>query len=114
MEENYEDGNVGIDIEMDFIKGDKGDTGEQGPQGIQGPKGDKGDTGEQGPQGIQGPKGDKGDTGEQGPQGEPGYTPVKGTDYYTESDKEAILNDIKASNKTLIDNAITEAIGGAY
>ena len=102
MEENYEDGNVGIDIEMDFIKGDKGDTGEQGP------KGDKGDTGEQGP------KGDKGDTGEQGPQGEPGYTPVKGTDYYTESDKEAILNDIKASNKTLIDNAITEAIGGAY
>lgn len=78
MEENYEDGNVGIDIEMDFIKGDKGDTGEQGPQG------------------------------------EPGYTPVKGTDYYTESDKEAILNDIKASNKTLIDNAITEAIGGAY
>ena len=102
MEENYEDGNVGIDIEMDFIKGDKGDTGEQGP------KGDKGDTGEQGP------KGDKGDTGEQGPKGEPGYTPVKGTDYYTESDKEAILNDIKASNKTLIDNAITEAIGGAY
>ena len=90
MEENYEDGNIGIDIEMDFIKGDKGDTGEQGP------------------------KGDKGDTGEQGPQGEPGYTPVKGTDYYTESDKEAILNDIKASNKTLIDNAITEAIGGAY
>ena len=90
MEENYEDGNVGIDIEMDFIKGDKGDTGEQGP------------------------KGDKGDIGEQGPQGEPGYTPVKGTDYYTESDKEAILNDIKASNKTLIDNAITEAIGGAY
>ena len=78
MEENYEDGNVGIDIEMDFIKGDKGDTGEQGLQG------------------------------------EPGYTPVKGTDYYTESDKEAILNDIKASNKTLIDNAITEAIGGAY
>ena len=102
MEENYEDGNVGIDIEMDFIKGDKGDTGEQGP------KGDKGDTGEQGP------KGDKGDTGEQGPQGEPGYTPVKGTDYYTESDKEAILNDIKESNRTLIDNAITEAIGGAY
>ena len=93
MEENYEDGNVGIDIEMDFIKGDKGDTGEQGPKGD---------------------KGDKGDTGEQGPQGEPGYTPVKGTDYYTESDKEAILNDIKASNKTLIDNAITEAIGGAY
>ena len=105
MEENYEDGNVGIDIEMDFIKGDKGDTGEQGP------KGDKGDTGEQGPKGD---KGDKGDTGEQGPKGEPGYTPVKGTDYYTESDKEAILNDIKASNKTLIDNAITEAIGGAY
>lgn len=45
----------------------KGDTGPQGPQGIQG---------------IQGPKGDKGDTG---------YTPIKGVDYYTDTDKAEIV-----------------------
>ena len=36
---------------------------------------------------IQGPKGD---TGDPGPQGEPGYTPEKGTDYFTEADKQEI------------------------
>ena len=53
---------------------------------------------------IQGPKGD---TGDPGPQGEPGYTPVKGTDYFTEADKQEIeqaaaaLVDVpKASNAT--------------
>ena len=53
---------------------------------------------------IQGPKGD---TGNPGPQGEPGYTPVKGTDYFTEADKQEIeqavaaLVDVpKASNAT--------------
>ena len=98
-------------------KGDKGDTGLTGPtgsQGIQGPKGDKGDTGAtgpqgpkgdtgaQGPQGIQGnpgatgPQGPKGDTGSQGiqgevgPKGDDGYTPVRGTDYWTDADKAEI------------------------
>ena len=65
-------------------KGDKGEKGEQGIQGIQGPKGD---TGDQGPQGL---KGEKGDTGAQGPAGADGRTPVKGTDYFTESDKQEI------------------------
>ena len=53
---------------------------------------------------IQGPKGD---TGDPGPQGEPGYTPVKGKDYFTEADKQEIeqaaaaLVDVpKASNAT--------------
>ena len=63
----------------------KGEKGEQGIQGIQGVQGEKGDTGN---------KGDKGDTGSAG------YTPVRGTDYWTEADKseikayvdEAILN----------------------
>lgn len=61
----------------------KGDTGSQGPKGdtgatgSQGPKGDKGDTG------SQGPKGDKGDTGKAGADG---YTPVRGTDYWTDED----------------------------
>lgn len=44
-------------------------------------KGEKGDPG---------PKGDPGDPGPKGDPGEPGYTPVKGVDYWTDSDKEAI------------------------
>ena len=47
-------------------------------------KGDKGDPGEQGSQGVQGEKGDTGETGADG------YTPVKGTDYFTPEDVEAI------------------------
>lgn len=57
-------------------QGSKGDTGSQGP---------KGDTGPQGPQGEQGPKGDTGDAGK---------TPVKGTDYFTASDKTELENSI--------------------
>ena len=93
-------------------QGEKGDTGEQGPQGEkgdtgeQGPQGEKGDTGEQGPQGIQGEKGDTGEQGPQGPQGESGqngqdgqdgYTPVKGTDYWTEADIQEIVDEVLAS-----------------
>ena len=93
-------------------KGEKGDTGEQGPQGEtgpQGPKGDKGDTGEQGPQGIQGEVGPQGPQGIQGPQGEQGeqgetgqvgadgYTPLKGTDYFTEEDKTELVNAVLAA-----------------
>lgn len=94
--------------------GPKGDQGETGPQGE---KGEKGDTGNTGPAPnltigtVQG--GDtaqatisgsnpnyvlnltlpKGDTGSQGPAG---YTPVKGTDYWTASDIQSIENDLKA------------------
>lgn len=88
-------------------KGDKGDKGDdgfiqfeeltpeqkeelRGPQGIQGPKGDKGDTGERGPEGLQGP------IGEIGPAGADGYTPIKGTDYFTEADKTELVADVKA------------------
>lgn len=51
-------------------------------------KGDKGDKGEQG---IQGPKGDKGDTGADG------HTPVKGTDYFTEADKQELVTAVIAA-----------------
>ena len=95
-------------------KGDKGDTGALGPAGADGKDGIsvtqewvgttlsvtsasgtssadlKGEKGEQGIQGIQGPKGDIGDTGPQGPAGADGHTPIKGTDYFTESDKREI------------------------
>ena len=40
--------------------------------------------------GAQGPKGDTGEQGPQGIQGEAGYTPQKGIDYFTDSDKQEI------------------------
>lgn len=90
-------------------KGDKGDRGlqgvqgEQGPRGIQGEQGPKGDRGLQGIQGIQGPKGEtgaqgaKGNKGDKGDQGEPGadgYTPVKGVDYYTQAEQDALTANV--------------------
>ena len=72
-------------------KGDKGEAGPQGVQGIQGPKGDKGDTGEQGPQGIQGV------AGTNGTNGTDGYTPVRGTDYWTQEDQTSIINQLKTA-----------------
>lgn len=66
----------------------KGATGEQGPQGIQG---------------IQGEKGDKGDKGDTGATGAAGYSPVRGTDYWTDADKAEI--------KAYVDEAI---LGGAW
>ena len=99
-------------------KGEKGDPGEPGTPGPQGEKGEKGDTGEagaQGPQGIQGPagadgaKGDKGDPGEKGEKGDKGdtgdagYSPVRGTDYWTAADIAEI--------KSYVDEAI---LGGEW
>ena len=62
--------------------------GAQGPQGIQGIQGERGIQGEQG---IQGPQ------GIQGIQGEAGYTPVRGTDYWTDTDKQEIINSVLSS-----------------
>ena len=95
-------------------KGDKGDPGERGIQGEQGPRGD---VGPQGPAGEQGPKGDTGDIGPQGPAGADGHTPVKGTDYFTESDIAAIKEGL-ATNAYVdeklgdIDAALTAILGG--
>lgn len=69
-------------------KGDTGATGATGEKGETGPQGPKGDTG------SQGPKGEKGDTGA---TGAPGYTPVKGTDYFTEEDKTELVNAVLAA-----------------
>lgn len=49
---------------------------------------------------IKGDKGDKGDKGNPGGKGDPGadgYTPVKGTDYWTSDDKAEIVNDVLES-----------------
>lgn len=53
-----------------------------GPQGEKGDKGDTGATGPQGPQGIQGIQGEKGDS------------PVRGVDYWTAADQQAMRADI--------------------
>lgn len=58
---------------------------------IRGPKGDTGEKGETGPQGPQ---------GEPGPKGDPGPAPIRGTDYWTEEDKAAILQEVLAALPT--------------
>lgn len=47
--------------------------------------------GPRGPQGIQGSTGAKGADGK---DGKDGYTPVKGVDYYTEAEKEALVQEV--------------------
>ena len=59
-------------------------------QGARGEKGDKGDPGADGPKGETGAQGSKGEPGPEGPQGPAGKTPVKGTDYFTQADKQEI------------------------
>lgn len=51
-------------------------------------------------------KGDKGDTGATGADGKDGKTPIKGTDYWTESDKAEIVADTLA--------ALPKWTGGSY
>ena len=41
--------------------------------------------------GPQGPRGSQGEQGIQGDRGEPGYTPVRGTDYWTVDDQQAVI-----------------------
>ena len=68
-----------------------------GPQGPQGPQGD---TGPQGPQGV------PGESGPQGPEGPAGYTPQRGTDYWTANDQTQIVSDVL--------NALPTWTGGSY
>ena len=69
----------------------------KGQQGETGPKGDPGETGPKGDQGETGPKGDPGETG---PKGNDGHTPEKGVDYFTETDKEELVNAVLAALPT--------------
>lgn len=50
--------------------------------------------------GPQGQKGDPGEKGDKGDTGLAGYTPVKGTDYWTDTDKTDMLNDVLAALPT--------------
>lgn len=56
-----------------------------------------------GSRGPEGPRGEQGIQGIQGIQGEAGYTPIKGTDYWTAADIAEI--------KSYVDEAI---LGGAW
>lgn len=44
--------------------------------------------------GVKGDKGDKGEAGENGKDGANGYTPVKGKDYFTDSEKAEIVSSV--------------------
>lgn len=70
--------------------------GKDGKDGVNGSKGDKGDTG------LQGAKGDN---------GQDGYTPVKGTDYFTESEITEITNTITTNVNNNIGIALDEING---
>lgn len=114
--------NLGNVVGANGEKGDQGPQGEQGIQGIQGVQGETGNgiastyvnslgelvivytngdeinlgkvVGDKGDQGLHGERGEKGDKGDPGADG---YTPVKGTDYWTASDKAEIVSDVIAS-----------------
>lgn len=84
-------------------------TGPMGPTGPQGEKGNQGDPFEYedftdaqlkkltGPRGPTGPQGVRGLQGERGLPGKDGYSPVKGTDYWTAADQEQIVDETKSA-----------------
>lgn len=74
--------------------------GPAGPAGPAGPKGDKGDAGEAGPAGP---------AGADGKDGAPGYTPVKGTDYFTEEDKQEIAEAAAGMVSISVDSTLTKS-----
>lgn len=107
-------------------QGPQGETGPQGPKGEKGDTGATGAQGPAGADGVSptvstsksgkvttitfvdttgtktatindGADGEKGDTGDTGPAGADGYTPVRGTDYWTAADQEQIVSDVLAA-----------------
>lgn len=95
-----------VDAAIDAVELTPGPQGPQGPEGPEGPEGAPGKDGQDGAPGPAGPAGKDGAPGQQGPQGEPGapgapgqdgHTPVKGTDYWTETDKAEIVADVIAA-----------------
>jgi hypothetical protein len=89
--------------------GEKGDTGIRGPQGpagdvvgIQGPQGEPGIDGKDftyadfTPEQLEALRGADGEPGKDGKDGADGYTPIKGTDYFTEADQNEIIQKVIA------------------
>ena len=96
------DGTPGKDGK-DGAAGPAGPAGPAGKDGAPGQQGPQGEPGQQGPQGEPGRDGAPGAPGQQGPKGEPGapgqdgHTPVKGTDYWTQTDKAEMVADVIAA-----------------
>lgn len=95
-----------VDAAIDAVELTPGPQGPEGPRGPQGEPGQDGAPGPKGDTGPAGPAGKDGAPGQQGPQGEPGapgapgqdgHTPVKGTDYWTETDKAEMVADVIAA-----------------
>ena len=92
-----------VDAAIDAVELTPGPQGPEGPRGPQGEPGRDGQDGAPGPAGPAGPAGKDGAPGQQGPQGVPGapgqdgHTPVKGTDYWTETDKAEMVADVIAA-----------------
>ena len=95
-----------VDAAIDTVELTPGPQGPEGPRGPQGEPGRDGAPGPKGDTGPAGPAGKDGAPGQQGPQGAPGapgapgqdgHTPVKGTDYWTETDKAEIVADVIAA-----------------
>ena len=64
--------------------------------------------------GKQGERGERGLPGATGKDGEPGYTPIRGNDYWTESDKTEIITETTAKTKEAIQpdlDKISEQLG---
>lgn len=81
----------GVEIDCGVALGSPGLPGKDGAQGEKGEKGDPGEIGPIGP------------PGKRGPAGTEGYTPIRGTDYWTDADIDAI--------KSYVDTAI---LGGEW
>ena len=108
-------------VQLEQLVGPQGPEGPAGPQGEQGPigepfryedftldqleglRGPQGPVGVQGPMGPQGVQGPAGLTGPQGEQGEPGYSPVKGVDYFTEEEIAELVYDDAEIRDLLLD-----------
>lgn len=95
------------------LPGEKGDPGADGANGQAGIDGENGKSAYEiavengfmgtvkqwleslkGEDGLPGKDGEKGDSGADGINGQDGYTPVKGTDYFTEAEKTELVNEV--------------------
>ena len=110
-------------LDTDYFKGEKGDTGEAGQNGTDGQDGVDGksayeiwlDEGNEGTEqdfldslkGADGIDGQNGRDGTNGTNGQDGYTPVKGTDYWTTSDKAEIVQSAVTQVETDIQPTLT-------
>lgn len=91
----------------------RGQQGPQGPEGPEGERGPRGHVGPEGPEGPEGPQGPRGYNGTNGKDGLDGYTPVRGVDYWTPTDRSEIVAQVLAALPNGDDTEYPEGVGGA-